>query len=198
MKRVSDDLVPGAEVRAVVLVEGVSDRSALEVLAVRRGRDLAGEGVHVVAMDGATNVGRFLDRYGPQGLGVQIAGLYDFAEERFFRRGLERVGLGGEVARIGLAALGFFVCTADLEDELIRAVGAEEVERIVEAEGGIRSFRTLQKQPALRERSLHDQLRRMMSGRSGGKDRFARLMAGAVKLDRVPEPLDAVLEYVRE
>lgn len=190
--------MPHAGIRAVVLVEGVSDRSALEVLAARRGRDLAGEGVRVVAMDGATNIGHFLDRYGPQGLDLRVAGLYDQAEERFFRRGLERAGLADEVARIGLAGLGFFVCEADLEDELIRAVGAEGVERIVEAVGGIKSFRTLQKQPALRERSLHDQLRRLMGGRSGNKDRYARLMAGAVELGRVPEPLDAVLDYVRE
>jgi hypothetical protein len=30
---------------------------------------------------------------------------------------------------------GFFVCTLDLEDELIRALGIEAVERIIEAEG---------------------------------------------------------------
>jgi hypothetical protein len=186
-----------AELRTVVLVEGVSDRSALEVLARRRERGLPGEGVQIVAMDGATNIGRFLDRYGPQGQDVEVAGLYDIAEERFFRRGLERAGFGPGLSRIGMEGLGFFVCSADLEDELIRAVGVEEVVRIVEAEGGIRSFRTLQRQPALREWSLHDQLRRMMSGRSGGKDRFARLMAGAVDLDRVPRSLDAVLDYVK-
>jgi hypothetical protein len=43
--------------------------------------------------------------------------------------------------------LGFFVCVDDLEDDLIRAVGAERVERIVEAEGQLGPFRTLQKQP---------------------------------------------------
>ena len=192
------DAAAGAELRAVILVEGVSDRSALEVLARRRGRDLAGEGVRIVAMDGATNIGHFLDRYGPQGLGVDVAGLYDIAEERFFRRGLERAGFGPGLSRAGMEGFGFFVCSADLEDELIRAVGAEEVVRIVESEGGARSFRTLQRQPALREWSLHDQLRRMMSGRSGGKDRYARLMTGAVDLDRVPPPLDAVLEYVKK
>lgn len=37
-------------VRAVVLVEGVSDRAAVEALAWRRGRDLPAEGVAVDAL----------------------------------------------------------------------------------------------------------------------------------------------------
>ena len=78
---------------AVVLVEGLSDRYALEALARRRGRDLDAEGVRVLAMKGATNIGHFLDRYGPRGLDVRLAGLYDAAEEGCFRRGLERAGL---------------------------------------------------------------------------------------------------------
>lgn len=186
----------GSRPRAVVLVEGMSDRFALEVLARRRGRDLGGEGIEVVAMNGATNIGHYIDRFGPHGLDVKLAGLYDVAEERFFRQALERVGLGAQPARPGLDGLGFFVCRADLEDELIRAVGVERVEAIVEAEGEIASFRRLQRQPAQRDRGLHDQLRRLMGGRSGGKYRYAGLMAQAVDLDRVPRPLNAVLDYV--
>jgi len=174
----------------------MSDRFALEVLAHRRGRDLEAEGVNVVAMNGATNIGHFLERYGPRGLDVRLAGLYDVAEERFFRRGLERAGLGSASSRTDLEALGFFVCSADLEDELIRALGVEQVLKIVESEGELRSFRTLQQQPAQRGRSLHDQLRRLMGGRSGGKHRYARLMAEAVDLDQVPRPLDSVLDHV--
>jgi len=187
---------PITDLRAVVLVEGVSDQAALTVLARRRGRDLAAEGVEVVAMDGATNIAHYLDRYGPAGLAVQVAGLYDIAEERFFRRGVERAGLGADVDAAGLAALGFFVCDADLEDELIRAVGPETVEEIVAAEGELRSFRTMQRQPAQRDRSLHDQLHRMMGARSGHKKRYAELLAEAVPLDRVPRSLDAVIEFV--
>jgi predicted ATP-dependent endonuclease of OLD family len=37
----------------VVLVEGLSDRHAVEALARRRGRDLVAEGVEVVAPGGA-------------------------------------------------------------------------------------------------------------------------------------------------
>jgi hypothetical protein len=186
----------GVELRAVVLVEGVSDQLAVEVLARRFGRDLGDEGVRVVAMGGATNIGHYLHRYGPGGLDVRLAGLFDSAEERHFRRGFARAGLGSDLSREDLEARGFFVCTADLEDELIRALGETQVEQIVEAEGEIASFRRLQRQPALRDRGLHHQLRRLIGGRSGGKYRYARLMAEAVDLDRVPRPLSAVLDYV--
>jgi hypothetical protein len=194
-------LLPRPAGGTVVLVEGVSDQAALEVLAVRRGADLAARGVEIVAMDGATNIARCLEHYGPHGLGLRVAGLYDVAEERYFRAGLERSGLGAGngpdgLSREAMAECGFFVCDADLEDELIRAVGAERLVDLIEEEGGIRSFHTLQRQPALRDRSLHDQLRRLMGGRSGGKVKYARLMADAVALERVPRPLAALLDHV--
>lgn len=190
-----DPADPG--VRAVVLVEGVSDRVALEVLARRRGLGLAGDGVRLVVMDGITNLGRFLRRYGTAAAGdVLVAGLYDDAEEWVVRRALERAGLGPAPGPAGLEALGFFGCSGDLEDELIRALGPEAVVRLVETEGQLRSFRTLQKQPAQRERGLHEQLRRLMGGRSGGKERYAAVMTAAVPPERVPRPLDAVLAYV--
>jgi len=187
---------PDDRPRAIVLVEGMSDRLALEVLARRRGRDLAAQGVAVIAMHGATNLGHYLELYGPGGLNVRLAGLCDAAEEDYFRRALRRAGIGAEASRAAMEALGFFVCTLDLEDELIRALGTEAVERIIDAEGELRSLRTLQHQPALRGRSTRDQLRRFMSGRSGNKHRYACLLADAVDLNRVPRPLDGVLAHV--
>lgn len=181
---------------AVVLVEGLSDRYAVETLARRRGRDLDAEGVRVLAMKGATNIGHFLDRYGPRGLDVRLAGLYDAAEEGCFRRGLERVGLGPGDSQVGMERLGFFRCSADLEDELIHALGTAEVERIIEAEGELRSFRILQRQPAQRQRSTHDQLHRFLGSRSGRKHRYGRLLANAVDLAHVPRSLDRVLTHV--
>jgi hypothetical protein len=177
-----------------VLVEGVSDRAALTVLARRRGMDLEGDGIEIVSMDGITNIGHFLDHYCAPGRDVLVAGLYDDAEERFVRRGLARVGRANVDAE--LEALGFYACSPDLEDELIRALGPSAVEEIVAARGELRSFRRLQRQPAQRSRSLHDQLRRLMGGRSGGKERYAAAMAAAVPLERVPRPLSAVLTHV--
>src|SRR5258705_4566323 len=106
---------------AVVLVEGMSDQAAVQTLAERSGRDLRAEGVFVVPMGGATNVGHFVDLFGPGGFGVRLAGLCDQGEERDFRRGLDGVGP-------------YFVCVADLEDELIRALRTSPVEEPIGAE----------------------------------------------------------------
>lgn len=116
-----------AHARAVILVEGWSDQAALETLAARRGRDLAAEGIVVVPIGGITNLGKFAQALGPRGLGVGLAGLCDAAEEPYVARHLQRLGLGRAQTREEREALGFFVCEADLEDELIRALGTAGV-----------------------------------------------------------------------
>ena len=179
--------------RSVVLVEGLSDQAAVEALARRRGRDLDAEGVSVVPMGGAQAIGRFLDRYGPRGLDIELAGLCEAAEEDEFRRGLERSGLGADLDRAGMERLGFYVCVADLEDELIRALGAARVEAIAEAQGELGSFRTFQKQPAQQERTHEQQLRRWMGNR---KIRYAPLLVDALDPAAVPRPLDLVLAHL--
>jgi hypothetical protein len=185
-----------SDAHTVVLVEGASDRSAVEALAERRGRDLAAEGISLVAMGGATNIGTYVGRFGPPGRDLRLAGLCDAREEGGFRRGLERAGLGSGLGRGDLEALGFFVCVADLEDELIRALGTAAVERVVDAEGELGSFRTLQKQPAWRGRTTHDQLRRFMGSGSGRKIRYSGRLVAALDLDRVPRPLDLLLTHL--
>ena len=184
------------DVGAVVLVEGVSDQRAVEALAVRLGRDLAAEGVAVVPIGGSKNIRAFLDRFGPHGLDVRLAGLCDEGEVGDFRRGLERAGIGSNLDRADMEALGFFVCSADLEDELIRALGTDAVERIVAAQGELGSFRTLQKQAAQQGRGTEAQLRRFMGSRGGRKIRYGRLLVDALDLTRVPRPLDRVLAHV--
>lgn len=181
---------------AVILVEGVSDQAAIESLAVRRGRDLGGEGVFVVPMGGATNIGHFLDLFGPRGLGVRLAGLCDEGEEADFRRGLARAGLGPGQTRADLERRGFYVCVADLEDEMIRSLGPAAVERLIEAEGELASFGIFCRQPAQRGRTPQQQIRRFLGTRSGRKIRYGRVLAGALDLTRVPRPLDRVLAAV--
>jgi hypothetical protein len=181
--------------RAVVLVEGTSDRRALEALAARRGRGLTADGVAVVAMDGAQNIGRFLERFGPRGSDIAVAGLYDVAEEPDVRRGLERAGLGSASTRPGLEGLGFYACVEDLEDELIRALGPESVVDIVEERGELGPFRTLQKQPGWRGRPLEQQLRRFL-GNSSRKIDYGPVLVDALDLSNVPRPLNAVLAHV--
>jgi hypothetical protein len=182
-----------AEFSSIVLVEGPSDGAAVRALARRQGRDLAAEGVSVVPMGGYGNIGRFLELYGPSGLGVRLAGLYDAPEERHFRRGLERAGFGSMLTRADLEALGFYGCDVDLEDELTRAVGPAGMEKVLDAQGELRAFRTYQKQPAHRERALEAQLRGFMWNR---KLEYGVLLVDALDLDRVPRPLAAVLAHV--
>jgi hypothetical protein len=189
--------IPGAfRVRAVVLVEGVSDQLALQALARRRGRKLDAEGVSIVPMGGATNIRTFLNRYGPHGLDVRLAGLCDAAEEGNFRRALERVGLGPDLTRADMERLGFYVCVADLEDELIRALGVTAVERVIEAQSELQAFRTFQREPQWRARRAEDQLRRFLGTHRGRKIQTAALLVEALDLARVPRPLDGVLDSV--
>ena len=181
---------------AVILVEGVSDQSAIEVLAARQGRDLGQEGVFVVPMGGATNIATFLDLFGPSGLGTRLAGLCDAGEEDVFRRGLARLGLRPGPARADLERLGFFVCVADLEDEMIRALGTASVERLFAAQGELASFRTFCRQPAQRDRTRERQMRRFIGTRAGRKIHYGRVLAEALDLTQVPHPLARVLACV--
>jgi hypothetical protein len=154
----------------VVLVEGMSDQAAVQTLAARRGRDLPGENIFVVPMGGATNIAHFLAMFGPNGFGVRLAGLCDEAEEHD--------------------------CVADLEDELIRALGAGRVERLIAAEGELTPFRTFVKQPAHRGEPREQQLHRFLGTRSGRKIRYGHLLAAAVDLTRVPDPLAGLLAWM--
>ena len=92
--------------------------------------------------------------------------------------------------------LGFYVCVADLEDELIRCLGAAAVERVIDAQGDLASFRTFQKQPAWQGRTKEEQLRRFFGTRGGRKIQSASLLVDALDLTRVPRPLDRVLAHV--
>ena len=182
--------------RTVVLVEGNSDRVALHTLAARLGRDLAAEGIDVVAMGGITNTRTFASRYGPHGLGVPLAGLYDAAEEAKVRHGLAAGGLDAALEPDGLSGLGFYKCSVDLEDELIRALGVEGVEAVIEAAGESRSLRLLAGMPAQRGWTREAVLRRFLGVRSGRKARYAALLVEALEPERVPVPLAALLARV--
>jgi hypothetical protein len=166
----------------MVLVEGTSDRLALDALARRRDRDLRAEGIAIVPMGGFGNLPRLLREHRD----LPLAGLYDSGEERHFLRAL---GCGD---REELERVGFYACTRDLEDELTRAVGPEGMERVLAAQGELRAFRTYQKQPAHRARPLEEQLHGFMWNR---KQKYAVLLVEALDLERVPRPLDRVLAH---
>jgi len=181
---------------AIVLVEGISDQIALEALAVRHGRDLDREGVVILPIGGAQAITHYVTRFGPQGAGLRLAGLCDAGEEDIYRRGFAGADFGRPQTRTELESLGFHVCVEDLEDELIRAVGTVRVEALFESQGDLRPFRTLQGQPEWRGRGVQDQMRRFLGSGARRKLRYARLLTESVELDRVPRPLDAVLDAV--
>jgi hypothetical protein len=115
-----------------------------------------------------------------------------------FRRALERAGFGSDRTRADLERLGFYVCVADLEDELIRALGPSAVEEILRANDDLHRFRTLQQMPEWRGRAPEEQLRRFMGSGGRRKIRYARFLVEALDPGRVPRPLERVLAHAVE
>lgn len=163
--------------RLVVLVEGISDLMALEAVAERQGRALDDEGVVVLPVGGAHGFERELEWL--VGSGVEARVLVDESEQ-------------DALGSLGLS-LDVHVCIRDLEDELIRAVTPARVESVLEREGDLGSFRTLQRQPAWREGDLTSQLRRFFGAGARRKLRYARLLALELEAGQVPAPLAGVL-----
>jgi len=186
----------------VVLVEGRSDRLAVEALARRRAELRAGdplEGAELLELDGITNLRKALTRL--PDAGERALGLYDGAERRYVQRVLHGLGMLDEIGQPGvsgmaaLEALGFFGCERDLEDEVIRAAGAELVLEALDARERAR-FHRFQRQPAQRVRRIEEQLHRFAGTAAGRKSRFAADVIDAVPLERTPATLNRLLDRV--
>ena len=167
-----------AELRVVVLVEGRSDKAALDAVADRQGRDLAAEGSCVIPIGGAMSVTRFARILGPEGLQVRLLGLADEAEQEQFTRTVTPSDV--------------FVCIRDLEEELIRALGVQDTESVLAAEGDLSRFRTFQKQPAQRGKPGDRQLHRFFGSVGGRKERYAHALVTAIRPESIPAPLSAL------
>ena len=152
----------------IVLVEGVSDVAALRALGVQ---------ARIVPMGGAMSVRRFVADLTPTG--VRLIGLCDSNEQRFFHAVLDEV----------------FVCEADLEDELIRALGIDTVIDVIDEQGDARALRVFQNQPAQRARTTTEQLHRFLGTMGGRKERYAAALAHA--LVEVPKPLAPLIAATR-
>ncbi len=166
---------------SLVLVEGESDRTALVTLAGRLGHDLAD--VDVVSMGGITNLRRHLAEMPEHD---RVALLHDAGESSYVDRTL--AGHTRPVAR--------FVCDADLEDELVRALGMARVLEVVEAGGDLDAWHILLNQPFHRTRPPDLVLRRFWGTTSGRKEKYAALLAAALDPALVPAPLAGVLAAV--
>jgi hypothetical protein len=177
---------------SVILVEGESDKAALEVAAGVLGFDLTS--TSIVVMNGATNVVRLLAETVPSG--ARVAGLYDVAEEAHIVRALAEAGLTDGRDPTALESRGFFACDRDLEAELIGALGAARVISVIETQGDdIRRFHSLQQMPEWRGRMVEDQLRRWFGSGSKRKVRYAPLLVRAMAAVEIPRPLRLVLEH---
>jgi hypothetical protein len=153
-------------VQRLILVEGESDRVAIETLARRIGLNPPA----IAVLGGAHAIANYLP-IAPRD--TRLVGLCDANEEHLFRQHLDEVQ----------------ICYPDLEGELIRALGVDQALQLVDP-----SFATLQKQLEYRDEPLETQLRRYLSGRSGYKIRYARIFVEALDLSRLPDPLTAILD----
>ncbi len=182
-----------AEASAVVLVEGESDRLAVEALADRLGVDLAAARAAVVPMGGVTNLRRHLATLAAARPVPRVVGLFDVAEIAHVQWAVADAGLVRAGGAMDLTSAGFFACDPDLEGELIRALGTEHVEQVLAEHGELGRFRTFQRQPAQRSRATEAQLRRFMGTHSGRKARFAPVLVRAIDDTRIPTVLTALV-----
>ena len=177
-------------VDVLVLVEGESDAAAVTTAATRFA---IGDGrLRPIVAFGVTNYRRILHDLAQQHPGTTVVGLYDRPEEHVVRRAVEALGSSAPTDAAGLDVLGFHACVDDLEDEFIRAIGVEGVERVLEREGELLSFRRFQAQPAQRGRPVDRQLHRFLGTKATRKIRYGRHLAEAVDLDALPNPLRRV------
>lgn len=179
---------------SVILVEGISDREAVTVAARRTGVDFDRRGILLVPIAGATNIGRFLAILGRGGMDLPLAGLCDEGEADTFCRALTAAGmLRGDSETSSLESNGFFVCHADLEEELIRGVSPERVLEVMETQGHLKSFQRFQRQPAQRSKTLFAQIWRWLGNH---KIEYAPLLVEALDPEGLPPPLDGLLRYI--
>jgi hypothetical protein len=157
----------------VILVEGITDRIALEAVARRLGLDL--ERIEIIPIGGAQAIRRAAAKHEGEG----VVGLCDIGEERWFRRVL------GDAT---------FVCVQDLEDELIRALGADRVQEVVAGQGELDTFRNFQNQLFWRGRPVEQQLRRWLQN-GGRQHRYPPHLVEAMEPEEIPRPLVGVLDH---
>jgi predicted ATP-dependent endonuclease of OLD family len=178
--------------RKVILVEGLSDRLALLTLARRQGRNLDAEQISIVALHGAGTIGSFLSLLGANGLKLKLCGVCDEDKESDWIKKLEQNGFGSGLTRAKLASLGFFVSVRDLEDELVKALGNAEVERVIDAQGEKATLSTFASQPDKKGKPLNEVLRLFLQSRDR-KVRYAPLLVDALDMAKVPQVLTDVL-----
>ncbi len=108
----------------------------------------------------------------------------------------ERAGYGPNLDRRELERVGFFACIADLEDELIRAAGENELSRLIELEGDAQPWHTFRTQVAWHGRPVDQQFRRFIRSVSERNSRYIRAIVETIDPSRLPRPIRLLLDYV--
>jgi hypothetical protein len=166
--------------RVVVLVEGESD--AVVVRRLLGERDLDPE---LVPMGGVTNVRRYAVELRAADGDLVLLALADAGERRFLEK-------------VEPPLTGIYLCERDLEEELFRALGRDEVLDAIAAIGDEERWATFRGQPEWRDRAVDDQLRRFVGTRSGRKAALAGELGRRLRPDTVPPPLAALLDAVAQ
>jgi hypothetical protein len=174
-------------VGTVVLLEGPSDVAAVRAVAAAYGVTTRVHAYQLVDMGGVTNIRRHLAAIRTASVPVRVIGMCDAGEAQVFVRALQVSADGVHEAE--LAERGFSVCDADLEDELIRALGPARVVDVLCRLGLAGRLATFRRQPAWRDRPLHEQLHRFAGTASGRKTLLAGALAEALAPSEVPAPL---------
>lgn len=133
----SPHLLEALTSRHVLLVEGVADKIIVEAAARARDVNLDRLGVTVLDIGGAGNFSHVNALLGENGFGLHLMGLVDLAESSPWIGGLKVKPKNVNVEKA-------FVCTADLEDEYVLAMGAPAVAAALITEGVAREQGILQ------------------------------------------------------
>lgn len=183
--------------RTLILVEGESDAGAIRALAELSGCDPELHHVDIRSAEGVTNFPKVLSDFVRANPGAKFCGMYDVADEWHVRRALIDAGVAVGPDE-SLEPFGFFACVADLEDELIRALGTDGVEHMLDEQGELASFRRFQAMPQYRDTPAPRQLHRFLGTRATRKIRSARRLVQALGLTRLPRPLRLLTSHCLE
>ena len=178
--------------RKVVLVEGYSDRVAILHTAYRLGRNLDGEGVSILAMDGGSGLGTYLRLFGAAGLGLSVVGLCDDDKVSKWMKELNAAGIS-VADKAAMESAGFIVCSRDLEEEFVHTLGLASVEAVVAAEGKTDLLANYKKQPVHAGQPADQVLRKFLH-----KDNteWAVPLVDALDLKQLPKALHDLLSKV--
>jgi hypothetical protein len=193
LSRYSTSLVAEAYfAELVVFVEGFSDLLAVRACASTLDIDLDARGVSLISLEGADILQHYLSLLGPSGLNVRMRGLCDLDKEARWTALLTVAGISIN-SRSDLNAAGFHVAEADLEEELVKALGITDTERVISEAGLTNRLEGFEKQPTNAGLSRED----LLTAFAGTlKIKLAPLLASEIPASDIPGPIKALLEGI--